>query len=42
MHEKERTMKNTTNSPPGWDEERVQRALWHYDSLSEEDTVAED
>ena len=35
--------KNTTNNfPPGWDEERVQRVLRHYDSLSEEEEVAED
>ena len=41
-HEKERNMKNTTNFPPGWDEERVQRVLQHYDSLTEEEAVAED
>ena len=35
-------MKNTTNYPPGWDEERVQRVLRHYDSLTEEEAVAED
>ena len=35
-------MKNTTNFPPGWDEERVQRLLRHYESLSEDETVAED
>ena len=35
-------MKNTTNFPPGWDEERVQRVLRHYDSLNEDETVAED
>ena len=28
--------------PPGWDEERVQRILRHYDSLAEEEQVAED
>lgn len=28
--------------PPGWDEERVQRILQHYDSLTEEEQVAED
>ncbi len=28
--------------PPGWDEERVQRVLQHYDSLTEEEQVAED
>lgn len=35
-------MKNTTNFPPGWNEERVQRILQHYDSLSEDEFVAED
>ena len=35
-------MKNSTNFPPGWDEKRVQRVLDHYDSLSEEEEVAED
>ena len=35
-------MKNTSNFPPGWNEERVQRILQHYDSLSEDEAVAED
>ena len=35
-------MKNGTNFPPGWNEERVQRILSHYDSLSEDEEVAED
>ena len=35
-------MKNTTNFPPEWNEERVQRVLQYYDSLSESETVAED
>ena len=35
-------MKNTTNFPPGWDEERVQRIIQHYDSLTEDEAVAED
>ena len=35
-------MKNTTNFPPGWNEERVRRVLQHYDSLSEDEAVAED
>ena len=35
-------MKNTTNFPPGWNEERVQRILQHYDSLTEDEEVAED
>jgi len=28
--------------PPGWDEERVQRVLAHYESQSESEAVAED
>ncbi|MGE0451921.1 MAG: hypothetical protein AB7O37_08030 [Vicinamibacteria bacterium] len=28
--------------PPGWDEERVQRLLAHYESQSEHEAVAED
>ncbi len=35
-------MKNTTNFPPGWDEERAQRVLRHYDSLNEDEAVDED
>ena len=35
-------MKKTNNFPPGWDEERVQRVLGHYDSLTEEEEIAED
>lgn len=35
-------MKNTTHFPPRWNEERVQRILRHYDSLSEDEFVAED
>ena len=35
-------MKNTTNFPPGWDEDRVRRLLLHYESLSEDEEVAED
>ena len=35
-------MKNKTNFPPGWDEERVQRVLRHYESQTEEEAVAED
>ena len=35
-------MKNTTDLPPGWDVERVQRVLDHYDSLSEDEAVVED
>ncbi len=28
--------------PPGWDENRVKKILEHYDSLSEDEAVAED
>lgn len=28
--------------PPGWDAERVQRVLAHYDEQTEEEAVAED
>ncbi len=35
-------MKNKTNFPPGWDEERVQRVLRHYESLNEDEAVADD
>jgi len=28
--------------PPGWDEERVERVLAHYDSQTEAEAVAED
>ncbi|MCY4426315.1 MAG: hypothetical protein OXC05_04715 [Halieaceae bacterium] len=35
-------MKNTSNYPPGWDEKRVMRVLRHYESLNEEETVADD
>ncbi len=35
-------MRNTPNFPPGWNEERVQRVLRHYDSLTEDEEVAGD
>ena len=35
-------MKDTSSIPPGWNEERVQRILQHYDSLTEDEEVAED
>ncbi len=35
-------MSKSTNFPPGWDEERVRRVLQHYDSLTEDEEVAED
>ena len=28
--------------PPGWDADRVKRLIAHYDSLTEEEQVAED
>jgi hypothetical protein len=31
-----------TESPPGWDEERVRRILAHYEEQTEEEAVAED
>ena len=34
------TRKNTF--PPGWDEQRVQRLLKHYEEQSEDEAVAED
>ena len=35
-------MKNKSNFPPGWDENRVQLVLQRYNSLTEEEAVAED
>lgn len=35
-------MKKTSNFPPGWNEERVQRILQHDDSLSQDEAVVED
>ena len=35
-------MNEATNFPQGWDEERVRRILRHYDSLTEDEEVAED
>ena len=34
-------MKKTTNFPPGWDQERVQSVIDHYDSLNDAEDVAE-
>ena len=31
-----------TNFPPGWDEERVQEILKHYEEQTEEEATAED
>jgi hypothetical protein len=33
---------NQSRFPAGWDEERVQRLIEYYDSLSDEEQVAED
>jgi len=33
---------SNSNFPPGWDQERVQRDLGHYESQSDEEAVAED
>ena len=35
-------MSKLAKFPPGWDEERVQRVLKHYESQSEIEAVAED
>ena len=33
---------NRQNFPQGWDEERVQKVLAHYENQTEEEAVAED
>ena len=33
---------NQQQFPPGWDEERVKKLIAHYESLTEEEQVAED
>jgi len=35
-------MKKQSKFPPGWDEERVQRVLAHYEPQTEAQAVAED
>ena len=35
-------MRKPGKFPPGWDEDRVQRVLKHYESQSEAESVAED
>jgi hypothetical protein len=35
-------MNKQSKFPPGWDEDRVQRVLEHYESQSEAEAVAED
>ena len=37
-----KTPMNDKSFPPGWDSERVQRLIAHYDALGEEQQVAED
>lgn len=36
------TNPNQNDFPPGWDEDRVQSVIQHYESLSEEEEIAED
>lgn len=35
-------MSRRNRFPPGWDQERVQHVLEHYESQSDEEAVAED
>ena len=35
-------MKKQNEFPPGWDEERVQSVIAHYDQQTEDEAVAED
>ncbi|MFQ5798882.1 MAG: hypothetical protein ACE5IO_01485 [Thermoplasmata archaeon] len=35
-------MSSSNRFPPGWDEERVQRVLAHYEEQTDEEAVAED
>ncbi|MCP3960048.1 MAG: hypothetical protein GY719_19560 [bacterium] len=35
-------MKKESKYPPGWDEDRVERVLAHYETQTEEEAVAED
>ena len=35
-------MKKESKFPPGWNEERVERVLAHYESQTQEEAVAED
>ena len=37
-----RTKKKTSVYPPGWDEQRVQRVLEHYENQREDEGAAED
>ena len=35
-------MKKTSEFPTGWDEERVRRVIYYYESQTEDEAVAED
>ena len=35
-------MKKESKFPPGWDEDRVERVIAHYETQTEEEAVAED
>ncbi len=35
-------MKDPNNYPPGWDLQRVRRQIQHYESQTDEETIAED
>jgi hypothetical protein len=39
---KEETAMSLNNFPAGWDEDRVRRALAHYEGPTEEDVLLED
>ena len=34
-------MKNANNFPPGWDDERVQDVIRHYESQTEDEAIVE-
>ena len=34
-------MTNSTDFPPGWDEERVRRVIEYYESQTEDEAIAE-
>ena len=40
--QKEKVKMKQSSFPPGWDLDRVKKVLTHYESLSEEEAVAED
>ncbi len=35
-------MKHTSEFPKGWNEERVQKVIGHYEALSEDEELSED